>query len=194
MSADRYQRADDMVRDADTAMYRAKALGKARCEVFDTSMLAARRASACSSNRICGTRSSGSELRGLLPADRRRSPTAQLCGFEALLRWHHPERGLVLAGRVHPDRRGDRPHRADRPLGAARGLPADARVGRGVSRAAATSTINVNLSARQCMRAGPACATSPQVLAETGLAPERLKLEITEGVVLENSDDGRRRS
>ena len=30
-----------MVRDADTAMYRAKELGKARCEVFDTSMLAA---------------------------------------------------------------------------------------------------------------------------------------------------------
>ena len=41
VSADRYQRAEDMVRDADTAMYRAKELGKARCEIFDTSMLAA---------------------------------------------------------------------------------------------------------------------------------------------------------
>ena len=41
MGAERYRRAEDMIRDADTAMYRAKALGKARCEVFDTSMLAA---------------------------------------------------------------------------------------------------------------------------------------------------------
>src|SRR6185436_3448163 len=32
----RYHRAEDMVRDADTAMYRAKDLGKARCEIFDT--------------------------------------------------------------------------------------------------------------------------------------------------------------
>ncbi len=41
MSAARYEHADDMVRDADTAMYRAKAMGKARAEVFDTSMLEA---------------------------------------------------------------------------------------------------------------------------------------------------------
>src|SRR5204862_209108 len=41
VSAARYRLAEDMVRDADTAMYRAKALGKARCEIFDTSMLAA---------------------------------------------------------------------------------------------------------------------------------------------------------
>ena len=47
----------------------------------------------------------------------------RVSGVEALLRWNHPERGHGAAGPVHPDRRGDRPHRADRPLGAARGLP-----------------------------------------------------------------------
>ncbi len=48
-------------------------------------------------------------------------------------------------------------------------------------------TINVNLSARQCGQ--PDLVTNVErILAETGLAPERLKLEITEGVVLESSE------
>ncbi len=41
MADARYRRAEDMVRDADTAMYRAKDRGKARSEIFDLSMLAA---------------------------------------------------------------------------------------------------------------------------------------------------------
>ena len=48
-------------------------------------------------------------------------------------------------------------------------------------------TINVNLSARQCMEPGPG-TRSRAILAETGLARARLKLEITESAVLENSD------
>ena len=46
------------------------------------------------------------------------SGRGEISGFEALLRWNHPERGLVLAGRVHPACRRDRPHRADRRMGA----------------------------------------------------------------------------
>ena len=38
--------------------------------------------------------------------------TGPIAGFEALVRWQHPERGLLLAGRVHPAGRGDRPDRA----------------------------------------------------------------------------------
>ena len=38
-------------------------------------------------------------------------------GFEALVRWQHPERGLRPAGRVHPARRGDRPDHPARPAG-----------------------------------------------------------------------------
>ena len=100
VSADRYRRAEDMVRDADTAMYRAKELGKARCEVFDTSMLTA------------------AEERLGLEQDLRRAlerhelevyyqpivslSEARLTGFEALLRWNHPERGLVLPAKFIP--------------------------------------------------------------------------------------------
>ena len=49
--------------------------------------------------------------------------TGEVIGFEALLRWRHPERGAISPARVHPHRRGERRHPADRRMGAARGLP-----------------------------------------------------------------------
>jgi diguanylate cyclase (GGDEF)-like protein len=184
VSANRYQRAEDMVRDADTAMYRAKELGKARCEVFDTSMLTA------------------AEERLGLEQDLRRALERQelelyyqpivslsesrLTGFEALLRWNHPVRGLVLPAKFIPVAEDTgvivpigtwvlheacrQLRRWDEEFPAARDL-----------------VVNVNLSARQC--------THPDLLQEvrrilddTGVAPSRLKLEITEGVVLEHSE------
>ena len=129
LSADRYRRAEDMLRDADTAMYRAKAEGKARYAVFDTSMLEA------------------VEERLLLESDLRYAmerqeleihyqpivalEDSQLSGFEALLRWRHPRRGLVHAAGVHSRRRRDGPHRPDWPVGPARGVPPDVCLGRG---------------------------------------------------------------
>ncbi len=94
LSSDGYRRPKDMLRDADTAMYRAKSLGRSRYALFDEEM-----------------HHHAEELLRL-EADLRRAVkgdqfevhyqpvislrTGELEGLEALLRWHHPTRGLVL--------------------------------------------------------------------------------------------------
>jgi diguanylate cyclase (GGDEF)-like protein len=184
MNAPRYQRAEDMVRDADTAMYSAKAQGKARVAVFDTSMLAA------------------IEERTQLEADLRRAlehgqlqlyyqpivelATKRLCGFEALLRWHHPRRGVVSPAQFVPAAE-ETGLIVSIGLWAIREACQQMRTWAGEFPECAALTINVNLSARQCMDAD-LVPNVQRILAETGLAPERLKLEITEGIVLENSE------
>jgi diguanylate cyclase (GGDEF)-like protein/PAS domain S-box-containing protein len=87
---------EDMVRRADTAMYRAKELGGARCEVFDRAM----HARALSRLRL------ETELRRALERDEFEVvyqpivslPEGRVGGFEALVRWRHPQRGLLAPG------------------------------------------------------------------------------------------------
>ncbi len=93
LSSSGIQRAEDMLRDADTAMYRAKANGRSRYEVFDTDM----------HHRAVSALRLETDLRRAL--DRRElvvyyQPVVDLddreiAGFEALVRWRHPQRGLV---------------------------------------------------------------------------------------------------
>ena len=66
--------------------------------------------------------------------------TGDVVAAEALVRWQHPERGLVGPGRVHPAGRGDRADRADRRVRARRGLPPRGRARRALG-------MHVNLSA-----------------------------------------------
>jgi diguanylate cyclase (GGDEF)-like protein len=184
MSDPRYQRAEDMVRDADTAMYHAKAQGKARVELFDTSMLAA------------------VEARIKLEADLRHAldrnqlqlyyqpivelATGKLSGFEALLRWQHPERGLVPPAHFVPTAE-ETGLIVSIGLWAIREACEQMQIWAQEFPECHDLTINVNLSARQCGQPD-LVASVERILAETGLAPARLKLEITEGVVLENSE------
>jgi len=88
-----HERPEDLLRDADIAMRRAKALGKSRCQLFDTDM----------HTRVVGRLKLESELRIALEEQQLRlhyQPIVQvetglIVGFEALLRWQHPEQGLL---------------------------------------------------------------------------------------------------
>jgi diguanylate cyclase (GGDEF)-like protein/PAS domain S-box-containing protein len=82
-----------LIRNADAAMYRAKERGRARYELFDDEMR----------RRSISWLETESELRRAIDGDELRnvyqpivSPrTGQIVGFEALVRWHHPERGVI---------------------------------------------------------------------------------------------------
>ncbi len=93
LSVTGYDSPEAALRDADIAMYRAKSLGKARCEVFDTAMLE----SACSRLEL------EADLQGALGRQEflilyqpiMNLASNRIAGFEALVRWNHPVRGTV---------------------------------------------------------------------------------------------------
>ena len=183
LSASGYQAADDLLRDADIAMYRAKALGKARYEVFDTAMHAHAKAllELETDLRRAVERAEFQLLyQPLVTLD-----TGRITGFEAVVRWEHPARGTIgPAGFI--------------PIAEETGLIIP--IGRWVLREAcrqmrvwqdrypafADLTVSVNLSGRQF--AQPTLVNEiGQALQETGLDPHRLRIEITESVVMENA-------
>ncbi len=104
----------------------------------------------------------------------------RICSFEALLRWHHPTRGIVSPVEFVP-------------VAEDTGLivPIGAWVIReACARASAWPDhvrVAVNVSAVQFHR-GPLQETVLRALADTGLAPNRLEVEITESIFLEGSD------
>jgi diguanylate cyclase (GGDEF)-like protein/PAS domain S-box-containing protein len=176
-----YERPEDILRDADTALYRAKAAGRGGYQVFDPQMHAAAMARWRTEN----------ELRRALERDELRVfyqpimsvETGELLSFEALVRWQHPERGLVppndfiplaeetglvvplglwvLRQACHQLRRWEAQHPGLPPL-----------------------SVAVNVSSKQLVKAGLVEETA-RLLAETGLAPAQLTLEITESVFLD---------
>ena len=177
-----YASTEELLRDADTAMYRAKAAGKAGYVVFDQDMYARARARL----RV------ETEFRQAIDNQELRVhyqpivslASGRLTGFEALMRWQHPVRGLLAPHEFL--------HVAEEtglilPAGwwlleeACRQLHA----WRLSHPQAKDLTVAVNLAHKQFMYTG-----LPQrvngVLLETGLAPEGLHLEITETVFLEN--------
>lgn len=91
-----YEAPEQLLRDADIAMYRAKALGKARYELFDIVMR----------DQIMRRLALETELKRALELGEFRLwyqpiialESRRLHGFEALLRWQHPERGLLAPG------------------------------------------------------------------------------------------------
>lgn len=96
LSAPGEARADDLLRDAETALRRAQAMGGRRAEIFDPAM----------HNRAVGRLKLESDLRAALNYGQFRvffQPVfqidpRQIVGFEALIRWQHPEQGLISPG------------------------------------------------------------------------------------------------
>jgi diguanylate cyclase (GGDEF)-like protein len=96
----RYQQAADLIRDADIAMYRAKAAGKARHVVFDETMHASVRARLDLENALRQAIEGGQLTLYYQPIVD--LTTARVVAFEALARWNHPERGLISPAEFIP--------------------------------------------------------------------------------------------
>ena len=113
--------ADQLLRNADLAMYRAKGQQRQAFVVFEAQM----------HDAAVARMEAEADLRQAVARDElalHYQPivdllTRRVVGVEALLRWRHPVRGLLAPVGVHRPGRGDRAGRGDRGLGARRGLP-----------------------------------------------------------------------
>ncbi len=175
-----YEQAEDILRDADTAMYRAKASGRARAQIFDADM----------HRSVVAQMKLEAELRKAIDRDLRvyyqpilSAEGRRLIGVEALLRWEHQRRGII-----GPD---EFMHIAEETglimtIGEQVLRTACGQVKQWIDAGHGDVSLFVNLSARQFQDAGlPAMIR--QVLAESRLPGRALKLELTESVVMENA-------
>ena len=173
---------DRLIHDADLAMYRAKERGGACYEVFGQSL----RARTAKRRELEGELSNALDRHELRVAYQPQVEiaTGRMTGLEALVRWQHPERGLVAAGefiRVAEDT--GMIHALGRwVLGEA---CRDYASWRAAGALEEEVEIAVNLSPRQLARGDIVDATAT-ALAETGINPRRLCLEVTEGAVVSN--------
>ena len=163
---------DQLLKNADLALYRAKGEGRGTYRFFEPDMDAAHAGAPQAASSICARRSPTASSSSTTS----RSSTSQrdeICGFEALLRWHHPERGHVSPAEFIPlaEETG-----LIVPIGewVLRQACAEAaswperRQGGGQPLADAVQ--EPAIWSRRCSRA----------LAASGLPPQRLELEITE--------------
>ncbi len=184
-----YERAEELLRDADIAMYRAKRAGRGRTEIFDSSMHTAAAARHRLENDLRRAVERGELRLAFQPIVRLVDGSVQ--SLEALVRWQHPERGLLMPQEFIPvaEEMG-----AIVPVGewvlheACRCL----RGWRDALPEAGSVSISVNLSARQFVQ-GDVLALTDETLAHSGLPPSALRLELTESVVMEDAKQAARK-
>ncbi len=182
-SASIYERPEDILRDADTAMYRAKANGKARYEVFDMAMHTRAIEALKLENELRQAIEKGEIVPHYQPLIE--LATGRIVGFEALARWQHPVRGAMMPADFIP-------------LAEETGLIAQLDVA--VLRQACHQmgvwqskfhhqpalTLSVNLSSRQFRKIN-LLEEIQAIINESGIAPHSLRLEITESVTMDNA-------
>ncbi|MDY7023081.1 MAG: EAL domain-containing protein [Cyanobacteriota bacterium] len=179
---DHHQQPEQLLQDADTAMYQAKLYGKGSYKIFDRQMHLAML------NRL----TLESDLQRALEQQEfflHYQPiinlqTQKIAGFEALVRWQHPERGIISPGEFIPCLETT-------------GLIV--LVGIIVLKQACQQlyswhqqgwtelTMSVNLSVRQ-FASSTLLADIDRVLGETAINPAHLKLEITESAIMDNAE------
>jgi len=175
---------EELLRNADTAMYHAKAKGKARFAAFDEGM---RERAVAHLEIETGLRKAIDGRQLILYYQPELSVTTRrVIGYEALVRWNHPERGILPPSEFIP---------------VAEESELIVHLGRWVLREACRQmaewhtkfefdpplTISVNVSPRQ-LNQGGIVEDVERVLAETGLTPECLKLEVTEGSIMQDAE------
>jgi diguanylate cyclase (GGDEF)-like protein/PAS domain S-box-containing protein len=170
---------DQLVKNADLALYKAKSEGRDAYRIFEDAM----------GVEVRTRRAHQIDLRNALSNDEFELyyqpivdiQTRQTASIEALIRWHHPQRGMI-------------PPADFIPLAEESGLINQ--IGEWVLRKACSDAlhwpphikVSVNLSAVQFRKIGPIDSFC-QTLRESGLQPERLELEITESVLLQGNAD-----
>ncbi len=177
-----YDKPEDILRDADTAMYRAKSLGKARHEVFDKAMHAVAMnllQLETDMRRALERKEFFIQYQPIVSLD-----TFNLRGFEALVRWQHPERGFISPMDFIPvaEDTGQ-----IIPIGGWVLKEACAQMCAWQKRFVTEQPlfISVNLSSRQFTQPD-LIEQVRRTLEETQLSPRSLKLEITESAVMED--------
>lgn len=174
----------DILRNADAAMYRAKRSGRSRFELFDRAM----------HERVLETMRAERELRKALDRDQFRlvyQPVVRLedrriLGMEALVRWEHPERGLLP-----PDQFVAQAEETGLmvPIGWWVLDEACARMAQWTRRSPSMKEmfVSVNLSGRQ-LRHPDLGDRVRQSLSRTGLDPSQLRLEVSETILMDDPE------
>jgi diguanylate cyclase (GGDEF)-like protein/PAS domain S-box-containing protein len=176
------QQPEELLRDADTAMYRAKAAGKSQYALFEGTMHEqAQRSLQLETDLRCAIEAKQFQL---FYQPIWSLTTSAIAGFEALIRWAHPKRGMISPAEFIP-------------VAEETGLILP--IGQWVIQEACRQmnlwqhqfpgiqplTVSVNLSAKQFSQ--PDLVGQIQTaLDETGFLPHRLKIEITETMIIEN--------